>query len=106
MTTVGEPVKCASGLTNEECELEILHNAVARAESKQKKQATHSKELKDIMNIVERFIRKKKLIVYGGTAQNNVLPKYDQFYDPAVDIPDYDFFSPNALDDAKELAYP
>jgi hypothetical protein len=32
---------------------------------------------------------------YGGTAINNILPKNKQFYDPEVDIPDYDFFSTN-----------
>jgi hypothetical protein len=30
---------------------------------------------------------------YGGTAINDLLPKEDQFYDPKVDVPDYDFFS-------------
>ena len=53
--------------------------------------------------IVEQFI-KKGLIPYGGIAINNILPKDDQFYDEETDIPDYDFFSPNAMDDAKELA--
>ena len=28
----------------------------------------------------------------------------DQFYNKDVEVPDYDFFTPNALDDAKELA--
>ena len=32
------------------------------------------------------------------------LPLEDQFYDKDIEIPDYDFYSPNALDDAKELA--
>lgn len=96
--------KCSPGTSFEECELEILHNAITHAEIKHKKQATNMPEIKKIMDIVEDFIRKKKLIVYGGTAQNNILPKNDQFYDPNVDIPDYDFFSPTAMDDVKELA--
>ncbi len=41
---------------------------------------------------------------YGGTAINNILPKKDQFYDRDLEIPDYDFYSPNAMNDAKELA--
>ena len=57
-----------------------------------------------IIEIVEEFIAKKRLICYGGTAINNILPKQVQFYDRSVEIPDYDFFSPNALKDAKELA--
>jgi hypothetical protein len=52
---------------------------------------------------VENFIRNKKLICYGGTAINNILPKQDQFYNKDIEIPDYDFYSSNALNDAKEL---
>ena len=60
--------------------------------------------IQEIISIVEEFLIKKKLICYGGTAINNVLPEKDQFYDLKREIPDYDFFSPNSLDDAKELA--
>jgi hypothetical protein len=52
---------------------------------------------------VENFLRKKSLICYGGTAINNILPKQDQFYNTDIEIPDYDFYSSNALNDAKEL---
>jgi len=30
--------------------------------------------------------------------------RQDRFYNDDVDLPDYDFYSPNALQDAKELA--
>ena len=40
----------------------------------------------------------------GGTAINNILPIEDQFYNKNTQIPDYDFFSKNALKDAKSLA--
>jgi hypothetical protein len=43
-------------------------------------------------------------VCYGGTAINNILPTYAQFYNRDVEIPDYDFFSDRALEDAKELA--
>jgi hypothetical protein len=43
-------------------------------------------------------------VCYGGTAINNILPKNSQFYDKSIEIPDYDFYSSNALDDSKELA--
>lgn len=56
-----------------------------------------------ILNIVRDFIIDKKLICYGGTAINDILPKEHQFYNYETDIPDYDFFSPNAIEDAKEL---
>jgi hypothetical protein len=85
-------------------ELKILRDAVDRVEKQQQKKIVNSPEVKKIITIVERFLQRKKLICYGGTAINNILPVQDQFYDKTVEIPDYDFFSPNALDDAKELA--
>ena len=88
----------------EELELKILRNAVDLAEERQKKRAVKGPEIEHIISIVEEFLRRKKLICYGGTAINNILPEQDQFYNKDLEIPDYDFFSPNALDDAKELA--
>jgi hypothetical protein len=57
-----------------------------------------------MIQIVKNFIIKKRLILYGGSAINNILPKEAQFYDYESEIPDLDFFSTNALNDAKELA--
>ena len=88
----------------EEKELAILREAVDKAEAKAGRQLTNSEEVQKIIQIVENFLRKKKLVCYGGTAINNILPQQDQFYNKDVEIPDYDFFSPTALDDAKELA--
>lgn len=48
--------------------------------------------MEQIFNIVETFIKNKKLICYGGIAINNILPKKEQFYDINLDYPDYDFF--------------
>jgi len=90
-------------LNFEDCELAILRQAVDNAEEKQGKIAANSPEVKRIIGIVENFIRQKQLICYGGTAINNILPKQDQFYNMDVEIPDYDFYSSNALTDAKEL---
>tara|TARA_A100001015_G_scaffold7625_1_gene9438 strand:- start:5974 stop:7410 length:1437 start_codon:yes stop_codon:yes gene_type:complete len=87
-----------------EKELEILRQAVDKAETTQQKQQVESPELKQIIQIVEDFLRNKKLVCYGGTAINNILPVYDQFYDKSIEIPDYDFYSNNALKHAKELA--
>lgn len=88
----------------QEKELEILRHAVDKAETIQQKQQINSPEIKQIIQIVEEFLRKKKLVCYGGTAINNILPIYDQFYDKSIEIPDYDFYSNHALDDAKQLA--
>ena len=86
-----------------DCELAILRHAVDTAEEKQGKMIANSPEVKRIIGIVENFIRQKKLICYGGTAINNILPKQDQFYNTDIEIPDYDFYSSNALANAKEL---
>jgi len=95
---------CTKNMSFDECELAILRTAVDTAQEKIAKRVVSSPAIKDMTVIVENFIKKKGLIPYGGIAINNVLPKDDQFYDEETDIPDYDFFSPNAMDDAKELA--
>lgn len=84
--------------------LEILKKSQKEIEAKQGEKLVSNPTIKEIVSIVEQFLVKKKLICYGGTAINNILPKKDQFYDMTREIPDYDFFSPNSLDDAKELA--
>ena len=96
-------VKCEN-LTYEECELAILRSAVDTAENRIAKQTIQSDEIKRIIKIVEEFLKKKKLVCYGGTAINALLPKEDKFYNEELELPDYDFFSPNPVKDAKELA--
>lgn len=87
----------------EEIELKILREAVDEVEIIQKKKK-NGPEIETIVEVVEEFLRKKKLVCYGGTAINNILPDEAKFYDRDLEIPDYDFFSSNALSDAKELA--
>lgn len=94
---------CDKKMTFNDCELAILRAAVDKAEERQGRKVANSPEIKRIIGIVETFLRKKQLICYGGTAINNILPKQDQFYNKDVEIPDYDFYSSNALNDAKEL---
>ena len=96
--------KCDKGITLEDCELAILRMAVDKAEEKEGMAIVNSPEVKNIINIVEEFLKKRKLIAYGGTAINSILPIEDQFYNKNTEIPDYDFFSPNAHQDAKDLA--
>jgi hypothetical protein len=95
--------KICDGLSFSDCELAILRQAVDKAEEMQGREIINSSQVKKIISIVEAFLRNKALICYGGTAINNILPKQDQFYNKDVSIPDYDFYSPNALKDAKEL---
>ena len=94
---------CDKSMNFQECELAILRSAVDKAEERSGRAVANSGEVKKIINIVENFIRRKKVICYGGTAINNILPKADQFYNTEIEIPDYDFFSPSALNDSKEL---
>ena len=91
-------------LTFEEKEMVILRDAVDKAEERTKRASAMSPEITEMMLAVEDFLRKTKCICYGGTAINNILPVSDQFYDKNLEIPDYDFYSRNALKDAKELA--
>jgi hypothetical protein len=88
----------------QECELAILRHSVDESEKQIGKRMANSPEVLRMIHILEGFLKKKKLVCYGGTAINNILPKTAQFYDKNVEIPDYDFFSPHALTDAKELA--
>ena len=95
---------CDNDMTFQECELAILRHAVDETEKIQQQKISNSEEIKRLIHILENFLRKKKCICYGGTAINNILPKFAQFYNRDIEIPDYDFYSKNALDDAKELA--
>jgi hypothetical protein len=99
-----ESFKCEKGISLEECELAIIRMAVDKAEEIEGKAIVNSPEVKKIITIVEEFLKKRKLIAYGGTAINSILPIEDQFYNKNTELPDYDFFSPNAYQDAKDLA--
>jgi len=90
-------------LTFDDCELTILRQAVDKAEEKRGKTIVSSPEIKYIITILVNFIKKKGVICYGGSAINAILPKKDQFYNMDIEIPDYDFYTPNALENAKEL---
>ena len=95
---------CNDDMSFEDCEMAILRHAVDESEKIQGQKVANSEEVKKIIKILEDFLVRKKCICYGGTAINNILPKYAQFYNKDIEVPDYDFFSPNALEDAKELA--
>ena len=95
---------CNNKMTFQECEMAILRIAVDENEKAQGRKIVNNDDIKNILKIVEDFIVDKKLICYGGTAINNILPKEAQFYNKETEIPDYDFFSTNALEDSKELA--
>ena len=95
---------CDEKMTFQECELAILRQAVDENEKIQGEKVANSDQIKKMIDILEDFLVRKKLICYGGTAINNILPKYAQFYNREIEVPDYDFYSAHALDDAIELA--
>ena len=97
-------MSCDKKMTFEECELAILRHAVDNVDKIEGEELLRNPEVKTIIEVVEEFLKKKKRICYGGTAINALLPPDDQFYDPLVELPDYDFFSPTPMEDAKELA--
>lgn len=96
--------KNCTDLSFADCELAILRMAVDQAEEKMGKRVLNSDDVQKIIDILEEFIQRKKEICYGGTAINNILPEEDRFYNKDVELPDYDFFSQNAMEDARELA--
>jgi len=86
-----------------DCELAILRTAVDTIEKREGQKLVHSPAMKQVVQTVEQFIQKKKCIIYGGTAINNILPIKDQFYHYDYELPDYDFFSTDPMTLAKEL---
>ena len=95
---------CNENMTFQECELAILRNAIDESEELRGRKISNNEDVKRMLKMVEEFIVDKKLMLYGGTAINNILPKYAQFYNRDIEVPDYDFYSPDALTHAKELA--
>jgi len=95
---------CDDSMSFEECEIAVLRHAVDESGIKYAAKVYTNQDIKDILAIVEDFIRHKRMLLYGGTAINNILPKSAQFYDYDEELPDYDFYSKNAFEDALELA--
>ena len=80
-----------------------LREAIQEAEDLIQYEQAHNPEILYAIDIVERFLRKKKRVCYGGTAINALLPKKLRFYDEDKDLPDYDFFTPEPDTDVAEL---
>ena len=80
-----------------------LKNVIEIAEQRTKYEAAHDPELTGALNTVRDFIIRKRRVCYGGTAMNAILPKEKHFYNPEIDLPDYDFFTPDITNDIAEL---
>ena len=95
---------CNKNLTFEEKELELLRASVDIAGNKLGAKIKQKNDIDDIIKVLEDFMQRKKVVCYGGTAINNILPANEQFYNKDIELPDYDFYSPKALKHSRELA--
>ena len=91
-------------LSIEDMEKVILNTHLNSLELDTQRDIVGSVEIKKMLHIVEDFIKRKHLVCYGGFAINELLPENDKIYNKELHLPDYDFFSPNALNHTKELA--
>ena len=82
---------------------ERLNKAVEEAVDIINFEAAHNIELIQALEIVKQYIVKKKLVCYGGTAMNALLPKKDKFYDVNYELPDYDFYTYDSKTTVTEL---
>ena len=73
--------------------MEDLAKIVEDLEDANNREAAADPAIKTSLGVVEAFLKTHPVLCYGGTAINALLPKKDRFYDPEVEVPDYDFFS-------------
>jgi hypothetical protein len=84
--------------------MEQLETIVAKLELENDKTAAANPFTKRSLSVVKEFLKTHRVMSYGGTAINNLLPPEDRFYDPETTVPDYDFYSKNPQEDAMILA--
>lgn len=80
-----------------------LQAAVDKAQERIDYESAHNEELLKALDVIAAFIRRRKRVCYGGTAMNAILPDSMKFYDPEHDLPDYDFYTPDAAADVAEI---
>lgn len=83
--------------------IELARAAAAEAAEFQERFAAEDLESRKIVDIMERFLRVQGRVVYGGAAINAHLSAERKFYDPRVNLPDYDFMTPDPLQDCADL---
>jgi hypothetical protein len=84
-------------------QMELLKQVINQAEKRVNFAVANDENVIKAIACVERFLRKKKRVCYGGQAINSLLPKARRFYDLKYTVPDYDFFSPSMEADVEEL---
>lgn len=78
-----------------------INKIIREIEVKKLKGVYH--EYNEVINLISKFIIKKKLILYGGFVINAILPKTLRFYKDYT-INDFDCLSKNPLSDSIELS--
>ena len=84
--------------------MEEIEKLVYEIEEENNRLAAASPDVRKSLEVVEQFLKHHPVMCYGGTAINNLLPPESRFYDPATDIPDYDFFSKTPQEHAVIIA--
>lgn len=84
--------------------MESIERVAEQLELENDKRAAANPLVKKSIAIVRAFVQTHPVMCYGGIAINDLLPKDQQFYDPEVDIPDYDFYSKTPQEHAMILA--
>jgi len=77
--------------------------AAAEAADYQERFGAEDTEARKIVDVIENFLRTTGRVVYGGAAINAHLPADKKFYDPSLYLPDYDFMTPDPLQDCADI---
>lgn len=81
----------------------LVKAAAAEAANYQQRFAAEDTEARKIVEVMETYLRQTGRIVYGGAAINAQLKPQHRFYDPSLYLPDYDFMTPDPLQDTADL---
>ena len=81
----------------------LVRTAAEQAVNFQERFAAEDVEARKIVEVMESYLRNSKRIVYGGAAINAHLSPESKFYDPRLYLPDYDFMTPDPLQDVADL---
>jgi len=81
----------------------LVKTAAERAANFQERFAAEDIEARKIVDVMEAFLKSRGRVVYGGAAINAYLSPETRFYDPKLHLPDYDFLTPDPLQDTADL---
>ena len=80
-----------------------LNAIIEEASERHKYEAATNPDSIKALAVIRAFIKRRGRVCYGGTAMNAILPPEKQFYSEELDLPDYDFFTPDAESDIREI---